>query len=393
MVERCNSAGVGVYVDVVINHCAHGSGVGVAGSRYGGRSYPFFGPEDFHHRDGDALGNCVVKNYADAHEVQFCDLMEMPDLCTECDHVQEMFASYLRRLADLGVAGIRVDAAKHIEPSALGSLLARVGRKLHVMQEVQQGMQGVRASSYVSFGRVTEFDYSKQLEKSILDEAHLKRLRKLGEALGFVPSGSAVVFLDNHDTQRSQEGNRARLTHRTPSLYTLAAVFMLAHPYGFPQLMSSFAFKSYDQGPPHEAVHGPSGLLRCGQSGPWVCEHRWPVITNMVAWRKIAGNASISLIHAVDMDTLVICRGDVACAVVHRGKGKAKALELQLPLAPGAYCDVARSDSTDCPLVRVREGGLARLEVPPVGAVAFHAGARRSEAASFLGMPVVGTEG
>merc|ERR1712032_1179396 len=38
----------------------------------------------------------------------------------------------------------------------------------------------------------------------------------------------------------------------------------LAHPYGFPKIMSSYYFKNFNQGPPSASVHGQNGELRCG---------------------------------------------------------------------------------------------------------------------------------
>lgn len=136
-------------------------------------------------------------------------------------------------------------------------------------------------------------------------------------------------------------------------------------------------------------MHGFGGELRCGPQGPWLCEHRWPAIANMVAWRRAAGNASLSLAKVLDADTMVLCRGTAACAVLHRGEEGPRALELNLPLAPGSYCDVVQSDADGCPKVLVGEGGATRLQVPPLGAVALHVGARRGTssfrtASSFL---------
>ena len=53
----------------------------------------------------------------------------------------------------------------------------------------------------------------------------------------------AVVFMDNHDTQRGD----APLTYKNGQRYYLANVFMLAHPYGHPKVMSSYEFSSHDQ--------------------------------------------------------------------------------------------------------------------------------------------------
>jgi len=57
----------------------------------------------------------------------------------------------------------------------------------------------------------------------------------------------------------------------------MAVAFMLAYPYGYPLLMSSFFFNNPNQGPPLSGT--------CGDG--WVCEHRWRQIFNMVEFRKV----------------------------------------------------------------------------------------------------------
>jgi alpha-amylase len=47
MVNRCKAVGVEIYVDAVLNHMASGSGTGTAGSNYGNKSFPNYGPQDF----------------------------------------------------------------------------------------------------------------------------------------------------------------------------------------------------------------------------------------------------------------------------------------------------------------------------------------------------------
>ena len=73
----------------------------------------------------------------------------------------------------------------------------------------------------------------------------------------------------------------------------MAVAFMLAYPYGYPRIMSSFVFKNRDQGPPND-VNG--NILSptinsngtCGNG--WVCEHRWRQIFNMVKFMNfVAG--------------------------------------------------------------------------------------------------------
>lgn len=61
-----------------------------------------------------------------------------------------------------------------------------------------------------------------------------------------LPTEDALVFVDNHDNQRS--GNNDILTYKSRERYFRAVAFMLAHPYGWPRVMSSFEFTSFDQG-------------------------------------------------------------------------------------------------------------------------------------------------
>lgn len=71
-------------------------------------------------------------------------------------------------------------------------------------------------------------------------------LKNWGRDWGLLDSRYALVFVDNHDNQRS--GNGDILTYKQRKNYIMATAFMLAHPYGTPRVMSSFQFSSFDQG-------------------------------------------------------------------------------------------------------------------------------------------------
>lgn len=185
-------------------------------------------------------------------------------------------------------------------------------------------------------------------------------------------NASAVVFIDNQDTQR---GN-AQLTFKTEKLYQLANVFMLAHPYGYPKVMSSYLFDTFDQGPPATPVHsiGSSAAVACGAGSPWVCEHRWLAIANMVGWRRSAGDAVVSNFQVADDDTVAFCRGAAACIALNRQETPTTAT-FTFPLPAGSYCDVIQSDdSSSCPTVSVPENSSVTLHIPALGAVALHVG-------------------
>ena len=82
MVKRCNAVGVDIYADAVINHMAAGQGTGIAGTPYQSRSFLNYTREEFHHNANDDTTNCQVTDYDDLHNVQYCDLVSLPDLCT-----------------------------------------------------------------------------------------------------------------------------------------------------------------------------------------------------------------------------------------------------------------------------------------------------------------------
>lgn len=120
MVRRCNDAGIRIYVDAVINHMAAGGDgdiIGTGGSiaNAGSRSYPAvpYSYLDFNY-------GCSIESYDDAIQVRNCDLKGLPDLNQHVDWVRLRIAEYLNSLVDLGVAGFRIDAAKHMWPGDLG---------------------------------------------------------------------------------------------------------------------------------------------------------------------------------------------------------------------------------------------------------------------------------
>jgi hypothetical protein len=77
-------------------------------------------------------------------------------------------------------------------------------------------------------------------------------------------------------------------------------VTLLAHPYGQPNILSSYnllgeptAKYDYD-GTPDLADDGLGGHQDCAADGPgktFHCEHRWPYVKAMVKFRQIAGPA------------------------------------------------------------------------------------------------------
>ncbi|CAM9397389.1 unnamed protein product, partial [Pylaiella littoralis] len=153
----------------------------------------------------------------------------------------------------------------------ISSIINQVNGSPLVFQEViDQGGEAIGADEYFSNGLVTEFKYSVVEIGNVFRNGSLAWLSNFGEAWGFMPSYKAVVFVDNHDNQRGHGGGGNVITFEDGRLYDLANVFMLAWPYGYPKVMSSYDFHGdTDAGAPSVSVHN-NGTLECFADN-WKC--------------------------------------------------------------------------------------------------------------------------
>lgn len=396
MVRRCQSVGVKVYVDAVINHmtgAAFGNdphfGAGIGGSPFSYQSgpppsyaYPAvpYGNGDFH------ACRHNINNFGDRGEVQNCNLVGLADLDTGRDDVRGKIADYLNHLVRIGVRGFRIDAAKHMDSNDIAAIMARVSDHPEVYQEViEGGGEPIQAAEYFQNGLVTEFDYGRKLAEFFKrSDRRLADLRTFGESWQeLMPSHRALVFIDNHDNQRGHGGGGEVLTHRDGRLYELANVFMLAWPYGYPRIMSSYAFGDPDAGPPMangetRRVHD-GNTLNCF-AGEWVCEHRWRPIANMVAFR----NHTISDFHVDNWwsngnDQIAFGRGTSGFVVINKEGGDLDRT-FQTGMAAGRYCNVwdgeRSGDVCTGSVITVAADGGARIRVAAMSAAVIHVGAR-----------------
>jgi alpha-amylase len=379
MVQRCDSAGVDIYVDAVINHMAAGSGNGTAGSSFGAKQYPIFSPQDFH-------TTCTINNYSDRGQVQNCELVGLADLDTDAPYVQDTIAAYLSDLTNIGVKGFRLDAAKHMPSADISSILSKVSGTPLIFQEViDQGGEAVSASEYASNGLVTEFKYSVEIGNTFRN-GKLAWLSNFGEGWGFMPSYQAVVFVDNHDNQRGHGGGGNVITFEDGRLYDLANVFMLAYPYGYPKVMSSFDFHSdTDAGAPNVSVHN-NGNLECfGQN--WKCEHRWSYIAGAVDFRNNThGDFALSDWWDNGANQIAFGRNGSGFVAINKESYQLSA-SVPTSMAPGQYCNVLKgqltSDAQSCSgdVITVQSDGTINLDVLPFDAIAIHHNAKITDSA------------
>ncbi|NJN88353.1 MAG: ATPase [Leptolyngbyaceae cyanobacterium SL_7_1] len=389
MVDRCKAAGVDIYADAVINHMAAiDGGVGSAGTRFRRYQYPgLYQLTDFH--------TCRTPiNYLDHDAVTRCELSGLPDLNTRSQHVQRRIVTYLQDLVSVGVAGFRIDAAKHIHTTELGAILDRLTQIVepdpYVYQEViDPGYEAVKKSEYYANGDVSEFEYGRLVSQAFLGHngQTLTHLRTLGEAWGLAPSDKAIVFIDNHDKQRGHGGGGNYLTYKNGVLYTLANIFMLAFPYGYPQVMSSYRFDDSDQGPPSDNQGQTQSVYHNGQNRcfeEWICEHRRQPIAHMVGFRNYtASQFELTDWWSNDRNQIAFGRGDRGFVVINR-ESQPLTHTFQTQLPGGVYCNVIQSslaaDGAACAeshaTITVDAQGQFTATVASMEAIALHGGAR-----------------
>ncbi|MDE3128832.1 MAG: alpha-amylase family protein [Gemmatimonadota bacterium] len=405
MVRRCKAAGVDIYVDAVINHMTNSPspGVGSAGTAYSKYDYPgLYTPADFH-------PTCLVTDYSNAANVQDCELLGLPDLNTSLPYVQHTLADYLIKLVRLGVAGFRIDAAKHIQQVELDDILTIVDSTVkadglpvpYYFLEVSTGPgealgprdyygEGYRSGAAAD---ITEFIFQGVGDKFLgTGGQHLSQLDPNGPpgsqfsatAWGMMPSDKAVVFLENHDTQHDV----GRISYRDGQTFRLANVWMLAQPYGYPVILSSYAFSRPVQnsmGPPSDA-NGNTNDVTCAPSleqaviGEWVCEHRDPMIEAMVGFRRAVAGTAITDWWDDGANAIAFSRGARGFVAISRESG-AVDTTVATTMPPGNYCDLLsgglRNGACAGTAVAVDSTGTVHFHLTANSAIAIDADSRR----------------
>ncbi len=402
MVSRCNAVGVEIYADAVINHMANGSGTGSAGTAFADYNYPAtYTPADFH--------SCksYINDYTNKTNVQNCELAGLDDLDTGSNSVRDKIAAYLNDLISLGVSGFRLDAAKHILSTDIEAIVSRLTKPVYIYSEViASAGEGVQAEEYLNIGQISEFKYGTELQNTFrngkladLDNGGVLFAR---DWAGFLSSNKAVVFTDNHDNQRGHGGGGTPLTYRDGSLYILGNVFVLAWPYGYPSLISSYTIQTPidagttgSVGPPTDPadssgkttkdVYVGNTAVNCApdfyhpQLGQWLCEQHQRGIGNMVAFRNyVAETPSVDNWWTNGNNQIAFSRGNKGFVLINR-ESSTLTRQFTTGLPDGTYCNVIDGDfgSNSCSgSVVVVSGGLANITVAGMNAVAIYGGAK-----------------
>ncbi|CAG9766805.1 unnamed protein product [Ceutorhynchus assimilis] len=386
MIRRCNNVGVRIYADLVVNHMATSTGQGTAGNNCdpGSKSYPAvsYSNENFH-------ASCDI-NYSDAASIRNCELSGLKDLDQSQDYVRGKIIEYINHLIGLGVAGFRVDAAKHMWPTDLAAIFGSVNdlnteffpggsRALYYQEVIDTGSDPVSNTEYTGFGRVCEFKFGAQLANCFRGNNPLKYLTNWGTGWGLLDGYDTLVFIENHDTERGG----STMNYKEGKNYKAAIAFMLAHPYdGLTKVMSSYFFDYSDQAPPSDGDNILSpGFNQDGTcTNGWVCQHRWSPIFNMVEFRNVVAGTQLNNWWTGGDNQIAFSRGDKGLIAISINGDINSNIPTGLP--DGTYCDVISGsyENGSCSGKTVNvNGGQAYIQISSgdsEAAVAIHVNAK-----------------
>lgn len=372
MIDRCDDAGVGVIADVVVNHMSGqpDGGTGFAGTEFEYENYPgLYDPSDFNSYKGEGGPEepCSenIEDYTNRWEVQTCRLVGLSDLNTSKPEVQDKIAGYMNELADMGVAGFRVDAVKHIPATDMEEIWGKVKNNddLYMVQEViRGGGEPIGPEEYANIGDVHEFEYATQIRTAFQSNQVGDLLSKGGIGIGsdwdMLNSDQAAVFVDNHDTER----NGQTLSYKDGRTYDLAQAFTLAWNYSSPSIHSGYAFTDYDAGPAQDAD---GKVLSPSKENGWTFKHSQNNIANMVGFHnEVAGQDVNNQWTDEGNNAIAFGRGTTGFFAMNNG---AAALDVQLEtsLPDGVYYNIFAAahnnedDTWSGPTVTVKDGKIA----------------------------------
>jgi len=413
MVDFCHSYNIKVYADLILNHMAEFAGIeskhiGTNGHEFNKYNYNNLNSnqdkyeyDDFYHFEPESNKQISGEDYGKLESIwnlEHYDLVSLPKLNLDSKHVKSVLRKYVQYLLSMGIDGFRIDAAKHLKIRAVEQIL--FGLRTHddfkpfIYQEYFADVpMGIDAYSfmkkYFQIGYVTAFKYGEILSSVIKNKTD-NNLQKLveysfGGAWINYPDNRAVVVIDNHDTERMMP-NILNYKDLDNNAYVLAYIFMLAWPFGIPKIMSGFRFNTHNDAIPKTRVWQDGRNTCFDKDSPWVAQHRWNAIANMVLFRSKTKEATgISHVFA--------CGNQVAFARTYQKAGEyvtsygfvvinntastlSRRFETGLP--SGNYYDFIASGIAGGKMqglvIKVEDYGFANITVKPFDAVVIALG-------------------
>jgi alpha-amylase len=159
---------------------------------------------------------------------------------------------------------------------------------------------------------------------------------------------------------------------------------MLAQPYGYPLILSSFAFDcpgGNSMGPPSDA-NGWTTPVSCASSletatvGQWVCEHRDPYILNMIGFRRAVAGSDVNHWWDDGANAIAFSRGALGFVAINN-ESAALSRTIATGLPAGTYCDRISGGKSGSACIgtsiTIAADGTVALTLPARSAIAVDA--------------------
>lgn len=361
MVATCNNAGVNVITDAVLNHMAGGGGTSFDGKPYGDENLIFdkiYTKKDFHSGLPTSDPNYCdadIKNWDATPERFNCRFPGLPDLATESPYVRQQLANFLNDQISLGVAGFRIDAAKHMPPADIAAIKKLLTNPDVILIQEVPGSTQIN-EEYIDNGMVWAWDtHTKAVQMfGYPGAAYRGATYDTVDTPDYVDTNKGISWVTNHDTEHWG----GAITYMNGRAYELANIWLLSEKYGSPMLYTGYAFADPNESP----AYGPGNYKKdavCAapatrisptastsyKPGQFVCLQRWTSIKGMIAWRDAVGEADKTNMYAPRLGNA----NSGAYGFGRSGKGyvlinsKASAIKLNkiaTGMRAGVYCDM-----------------------------------------------------
>ncbi|XP_075217303.1 alpha-amylase-related protein-like [Lycorma delicatula] len=417
MIEKCNSLGISVFAEVVLNNMAKSTDKTKCGVSYSDKRYsdchkiPFYTEDDFHK-------GCEIKDtdYAtNIENVRTCELEHRHDLKQVNDKGEpnKHLVNFLTKLIKLGITGFRILAADHMDPSHLLKIYDRlpditipnsetkarpfIYQDVYDLHHNSDAVRVIKAVDYTERTRATDYKYAAEMSRTFLKRQNpLSYFKNWGTAWSLQESENSVVFIHNFITANyinrgfsfPENGWDFINTDDSDGLtaFKLATVFMLTHGHGIPLITSGFTFTKVA-----ERIDSSGQILMKTTGKKFTGIHRLREIYSGVDFRKLVKSKNNGefppITNFIDHGEYQItyCVGDIGFVAFNNFQEHIPFdKEVQTCFKqPGIYCDVFggtlnnnwEADKNPCTgkYIRVNENGMGKLNMDAYeGAALFH---------------------
>lgn len=351
LINEASKLQMGIIVDVVLNHMAD------LGTEYSLTYPPLWVQEKY------GVGEILtanhfhpafcIKNYENPEEVRkgrLCkpgkDSGGLPDLDLDQNYVLGLHKSYIQKLVDMGAAGFRFDAAKHMEleyfQRLLDSGLAN-GKFLFAEIIADRNSYDRDLGPYLKYTNLKLMDFP--LQKTMKDAfdwgGDIRWLLAGEDHRAAIPGERSVSFVINHDIPNNDGFNYLILD---PVDEVLAHIFMFARNGGVPHVYTDL------------------GIRDRLKSNRWFMYHRKPVVRAGVKFHNLTRTASEKIVYA-DRCALVLQRGVEGIATLNKCSHEIH-VKLNAPLEMD-YIDLLSDQYL------TREFSRLMIKIPPRGGQLF----------------------